>query len=211
MLTRLYAIRHGESEDNRVHRFSGWSQCGLTEKGEEDARGAGRLLRGIPFVKVYASDQKRAMETCRIALGGAAFEPVGLLREHNIGFLQGRMRADCLLEYGQVLKDALAQRDFRIFDGENFEMQFERVSRFMRRLEQENIDGDVAAFCHDGVVRCMLRYVLDQPLTPRHLEVENGSVAIFTWDGSTWRLRSWNQKAKAQTDEGGKQYVFDPV
>ena len=56
----LYAIRHGQSMDNFLRRYSGWSSAPLSEKGREDARRAGQLLRGIHFDKIYASPLARA-------------------------------------------------------------------------------------------------------------------------------------------------------
>jgi hypothetical protein len=41
----LVLLRHGESTWNRENRFTGWTDVPLSEKGIEEARDAGRLLR----------------------------------------------------------------------------------------------------------------------------------------------------------------------
>ena len=41
----LVLVRHGESEWNKLNLFTGWKDPGLTEKGVEEARTAGRLLK----------------------------------------------------------------------------------------------------------------------------------------------------------------------
>ena len=44
-------MRHGESTWNRENRFTGWTDVDLTDKGKEEARQAGRLLKeaGLSF------------------------------------------------------------------------------------------------------------------------------------------------------------------
>ncbi|KAM3567289.1 hypothetical protein VYU27_010563, partial [Nannochloropsis oceanica] len=67
---RLVLLRHGESTWNRDNRYIGWTDVPLTEKGEEEAREAGRVLKehGIVPVHVYTSYLKRAIKTAWIAL-----------------------------------------------------------------------------------------------------------------------------------------------
>ena len=53
----LVLVRHGESQWNLENRFTGWTDVDLTEKGREEAREAGKLLRegGYDFDVFYAS------------------------------------------------------------------------------------------------------------------------------------------------------------
>ena len=46
---KLILVRHGESEWNRENRFTGWTDVPLSEKGVQEAREAGRLLRERGF------------------------------------------------------------------------------------------------------------------------------------------------------------------
>ncbi len=63
-------VRHGESTWNNENKFTGWVDCPLSEKGEEEAREAGRLLReaGFTFDVAYTSTLKRAIKTLWIVL-----------------------------------------------------------------------------------------------------------------------------------------------
>ena len=58
---RLVLLRHGESTWNRDNKYIGWTDVPLTEKGEEEAREAGRVLKehGIVPDHVYTSYLKR--------------------------------------------------------------------------------------------------------------------------------------------------------
>ena len=42
---KVVLVRHGESAWNNENRFTGWTDVGLTAKGVEEARTAGRLLQ----------------------------------------------------------------------------------------------------------------------------------------------------------------------
>ena len=66
----LVLIRHGESTWNNENRFTGWYDCPLSDKGEEEATEGGRLLKeaGFTFDKAYTSTLKRAIKTLWLCL-----------------------------------------------------------------------------------------------------------------------------------------------
>ncbi len=61
----LVLLRHGESTWNREDRFTGWTDVPLSEKGIEEAREAGRLLReaGYTFDIAFTSVLNRKERT----------------------------------------------------------------------------------------------------------------------------------------------------
>ena len=61
----LVLVRHGQSEWNLKNLFTGWKDPGLTEKGHEEAKQAGRLLkaRGLKFDIAFTSVLSRAQVT----------------------------------------------------------------------------------------------------------------------------------------------------
>ncbi|MDG6080063.1 2,3-diphosphoglycerate-dependent phosphoglycerate mutase [Erythrobacter litoralis] len=69
-MTKLILIRHGQSEWNLANRFTGWWDVDVTEKGVEEAKEAGRLLKEKDVLPTLAftSVQKRAIKTMNIAL-----------------------------------------------------------------------------------------------------------------------------------------------
>src|SRR5437764_10926300 len=62
---KLVLLRHGESIWNKENRFTGWTDVDLSEKGMQEARLAGKLLRegGYDFDVAYTSVLKRAIRT----------------------------------------------------------------------------------------------------------------------------------------------------
>jgi 2,3-bisphosphoglycerate-dependent phosphoglycerate mutase len=67
---KIVFMRHGESTWNLSNRFTGWTDVDLTEKGINEAKQAGKLLKegGYTFDLAYTSVLKRAMRTLWLAL-----------------------------------------------------------------------------------------------------------------------------------------------
>lgn len=105
---KLVLIRHGESEWNKENRFTGWKDVDLSEKGKEEARAAGKLLKaeGYSFDEAYTSVLKRAIRTLWIVLDqmDLMWIPVTkswLLNERHYGALQGLNKAETAAQYGE--------------------------------------------------------------------------------------------------------------
>ena len=67
---KVVLLRHGESVWNKENLFTGWTDVDLSEKGREEAKESGRVLKeqGYVFDVAYTSLLKRAIRTLWIAL-----------------------------------------------------------------------------------------------------------------------------------------------
>eukprot|EP00928_Gymnodinium_smaydae_P080416 TRINITY_DN64112_c0_g1_i1.p1 TRINITY_DN64112_c0_g1~~TRINITY_DN64112_c0_g1_i1.p1 ORF type:complete len:360 (+),score=122.92 TRINITY_DN64112_c0_g1_i1:54-1082(+) len=104
---RLIFSRHGESEWNVANRFTGWVDVDLSEKGVEEAKGAGKLLKeeGVKIDVCFTSVLKRAIKTCDLALesAGQLHVPVNKtwrLNERMYGGLQGLDKKETVQKHG---------------------------------------------------------------------------------------------------------------
>ncbi|MBC7397262.1 MAG: 2,3-diphosphoglycerate-dependent phosphoglycerate mutase [Bdellovibrionales bacterium] len=104
---KLVIIRHGESTWNLENRFTGWVDVPLTEKGMEEARHAGRLLKAqnIEFEITYTSLLKRSIQTHYLALEQMdrlwyPVERTWRLNERHYGALQGLNKEETAKKYG---------------------------------------------------------------------------------------------------------------
>jgi len=183
---RLYVVRHGESVTNQSKTWTGWTDVPLTEKGEQDAAKAGELLKGITFDKVFASDLIRARRTAEIALPGCRYETTPLIREINVGDLAGQPVAVLTREQRKLV----AREGYTSFGGETRQELFDRVSRFMKQLEELECET-VAAFSHGGWLRAILGSVVGVDLPSEHVCCNNCTVGIFEYVDGIWRLYSW--------------------
>ena len=105
----LVLLRHGESDWNKENRFTGWTDVDLSEKGREEARTAGRLLKegGYTFDLAYTSVLKRAIRTLWLALDelDQMWLPVvgtWRLNERHYGALQGLNKAETAEKHGEA-------------------------------------------------------------------------------------------------------------
>lgn len=188
----VYIVRHGQSEANLNGTYSGWSHVPLTEQGLKDAAHAGGLMKGISFAKVYSSDLKRALQTCQTALPGVEIEEDVLLREISTGTLTGMYHKEALKLYGEPHRQCTVNRDYSRYGGESHQMHCARVAKFMKKLEENPIEGNVAVFCHDGTTKAILNYVLKSDLHPYSVRTDNGAVSIVCYENGMWYLKRWN-------------------
>ena len=108
MIPKLYLIRHGQSEWNAQDIFTGWVDVGLTIKGEEEAKSAGKALqkRNIHFDHVYTSVLQRSIKTAWIILEqmhamAAPQTALWELNERHYGALQGKNKSQMRQEVGE--------------------------------------------------------------------------------------------------------------
>lgn len=109
---KLVLIRHGESQWNKENRFTGWYDVDLSEKGLQEAKAAGQLLKdeGYTFDEAYTSVLKRAIRTLWLILDEMDLMWIPetkswLLNERHYGGLQGLDKSETAAKYGdeQVL------------------------------------------------------------------------------------------------------------
>jgi Histidine phosphatase superfamily (branch 1) len=106
-LYTLVLLRHGESEWNKLNRYTGWVDVNLTEGGKKEARAAGRLLyeNGIEIDHAFSSLLRRASFSCNMALNTAQQHWVPVtktwrLNERHYGALQGYNKDTAFRELG---------------------------------------------------------------------------------------------------------------
>lgn len=105
---KVVLLRHGESLWNKENRFTGWTDVDITEKGKEEAKKAGEVLKaeGYTFDIAYTSVLKRAIRTLWIVLDEMDLMWVPVIRhwrlnERHYGALQGLNKAETAKKYGE--------------------------------------------------------------------------------------------------------------
>jgi 2,3-bisphosphoglycerate-dependent phosphoglycerate mutase len=107
-MTKLVLIRHGESTWNKENRFTGWTDVDLSEKGRQEAKEGGQVLKkeGYTFDVAYTSVLKRAIRTLWTVLDemDLMWIPVHRtwrLNERHYGALQGLNKAETADKFGE--------------------------------------------------------------------------------------------------------------
>lgn len=106
-MSKLVLIRHGQSEWNLENKFTGWIDVDLSEKGVEEAKNAGKLIKehGLKFDQAYTSVLTRAIKTLHFALeeSDQLWVPETKswrLNERHYGGLQGLNKKATADKYG---------------------------------------------------------------------------------------------------------------
>jgi 2,3-bisphosphoglycerate-dependent phosphoglycerate mutase len=107
-MSTLILLRHGQSQWNLAHRFTGWVDVDLTEKGEAEAQGAGERLvaEGVQSDVVFTSVLTRAIRTANLALGAADQLWIPMIKdwrlnERHYGGLTGLEHETMREKYGE--------------------------------------------------------------------------------------------------------------
>jgi 2,3-bisphosphoglycerate-dependent phosphoglycerate mutase len=105
---KVVLLRHGESVWNKENRFTGWTDVDLSQKGVEEAIGAGNVMKemGYTFDIVFTSVLRRALRTTWLALEQMDLlwipeEKSWRLNERHYGALQGLNKAETAEKHGE--------------------------------------------------------------------------------------------------------------
>jgi 2,3-bisphosphoglycerate-dependent phosphoglycerate mutase len=106
-MKKVVFVRHGQSIWNEKNLFTGWTDVELTEKGIQEAKDAGLLLRseGYTFDVAYTSVLKRAIHTLWLMMENMDLMWIPVYRnwrlnERHYGALQGLNKAETAEKFG---------------------------------------------------------------------------------------------------------------
>lgn len=190
MSTKLYIVRHGESDGNKQDLYAGFSNVAITELGIRQARATAEYLKKTTELDaVYSSDLSRALTTARITadLFGLEVIPDESLRELYGGewemkSFNGVIPTEYPEDYA-VWKDCFEKS--RPTGGESVEELRDRIVASVMRIAKANDDKRVAIFTHATPVRILGCVTAGKDLSHiKDLEwVANASVTEITVDG----------------------------
>lgn len=167
---KLYLVRHGETDWNKVRKLQGQVDIPLNEFGRELAKETKKGLADIPFAVCYTSPLKRAKETAELILEGRDVPIIEDKRIMEMAF--GVYEGKCCSREGWELPD-----DFqKFFDdpaaykapegGENFADLKRRLSSFLSELyeKEEYKDSNILITTHGAALAGILHVIREEPL-----------------------------------------------
>lgn len=188
---RLYLVRHGETESNRLGLALGRDDVPLNERGRWQAERLGRALASEPLAAVYASPLVRALDTAR-----AVAEPHGLtveiderLVEMEIGEVDGLSFDEVRKRYPDLLAAwAGEQGPTRAMPGgERLLDVQERAWQAVSELVARNADESIAVVTHNFVILSVLARALGIELS-QFRRLRHAVAAVSVLDFSPKRV-----------------------
>lgn len=195
-LTRIIAIRHGETAWNVDTRIQGQLDITLNDKGHWQAAMAADALASEAIDVIVSSDLARAYETAL-----AIANPHGLtvhtdngLREREFGFFQGKTYAEIESQYPEMaLKWRKREPDFAPGGGESLLVFRERVAQCVSRLAQQHAGKNLVIVSHGGVMDMIYRQATGLDVqAPRTWQLGNASINRVLWNGEHLSLVGWS-------------------
>ncbi|HKQ71398.1 MAG TPA: histidine phosphatase family protein [Polyangiaceae bacterium] len=185
MATRLYLVRHGQTEWSRSGRHTGRTDLPLDEHGEKQAIGLKNALAGIAFTKVVSSPLIRARCTAELA-GFPDVETSPLLLEVDYGSDEGRTRDE--IRADRPGWDFFAHGGL---GGESIEAATARAKEMLASLD--DVAGNVLLFSHGHLLRLLTTAYLDARATfGRQLVLGPATISILGHEHEFPTIESWN-------------------
>lgn len=181
--TRVFLVRHGETEWNASRRIQGQTDVPLSERGWQQAAAVAAYLSRVPLAAVYSSDLLRALQTAEAiasAHGIAACAEPGL-RELHFGEWEGLDEVDLQARYPEEYRlwraDSLRQRPP---GGEGIARLMARVAQVYDRVVAAHAGRCVAIVGHGGSIKALVVHALGAPLEAyTRLRLGNASVSLI--------------------------------
>jgi len=166
---RLFLVRHGETESNRLGLALGQNDVPLNERGALQAEQLAVALGREPLVAVYASPLRRTLETARAVAGALGLEVAidERLIEMDIGELDGLTFAEVRERYPGLLEEWVSGPgpSMRMPGGERLVDVQERAWAAVTELAARHPEDAVAAVSHNFVILSLLTKVLGLELS----------------------------------------------
>jgi len=153
MKTRLFLIRHGETEWTRRKRYCGSNDIPLNATGREQARRLAKKMGRAAFDRIYCSDLSRCTGLAKTVFGKRKIILEPRLQEMNFGVFEGLNHAALLKRFPRMY--ALWLKKFGSVTppgGESFNAFQARVRAAFRRIIAENKGKTCAVVTHGGVL-----------------------------------------------------------
>jgi broad specificity phosphatase PhoE len=161
----IYLVRHGQSVAN-IQEFFGLD-TELTDEGKKQARLLANVLKDIYFDAIFSSNLIRAKQTAEIISLGRklAIQTKNLLREHHLGSLEGKNKAEVRESFKDLFEIAKTMHvndrvKYKIVP--DMETEEEAVSRYvtvLREIAKAYAGKNVLVVSHQGVMRFFLTHI----------------------------------------------------
>ena len=166
-MTKIFLIRHGETEWNRVGKLQGISDIRLSPEGLRQAQ---LLAEHTPFHAVdaiYSSDLVRAVMTARILADKFDLPIIKErgLRETSFGDWEGRFLKDLAKENPNGFEHFFTNPDkVKPPNGETFLQSQARIMNALDEIIADNEDRNIIVVTHGAAIRLIFCAVLYIPI-----------------------------------------------
>lgn len=190
-MAKLFLVRHGKSEWNKLGLWTGWTDVDLATEGLEEAIKAGELLKEEHIDTVYTSELKRTHQTFEKIKEGAekhhlTHTPHKALNERHYGIHTGKNKWQVKEEVGdEQFQNIRRGWDTQIPEGETLKDVHARVVPYYEsNIKKDLIENkNVLVVAHGNTLRALVKHLenLDE-IKVCEVEFETGEVHCYHLD-----------------------------
>ena len=162
-VTRLFLVRHGQSDGNAEGRFGGHSPTPLSALGKEQAEATARALVREKIHHIYSSDLLRAVQTAEplAAITDLPIITTPAFRERKVGVLEGLTFDESKASHPKDYY-ALVNRNIYhvITQGESYRQLLKRATRELHEVLHVHQGENIVIFSHTGAICFLTLYLL---------------------------------------------------
>ena len=194
-MTRVYLVRHGETEWNVTGRWQGFSNVPLNDVGRIQAQLVAQRFQQIdePFAAIYSSDLLRAWDTATAIGTLLNLQPVAEpgLREVDIGWWGGLTRNEIEARDTGLLARVDQGEDLPRGGAETMTDLYNRASAALERVRAKHAGSTVILVTHGGTVRALLEHARKNSVVTwpwKFDSIGNTSISIIERTDAQWRI-----------------------
>ncbi|MDA9746302.1 histidine phosphatase family protein [Prochlorococcus sp. AH-736-K20] len=159
--SRIFLIRHGETNWNKEGRFQGQIDIPLNENGKDQANKTFEFLRNISFNKAFSSSMHRPYETAQIILQdnkNLKIKKIDSLKEISHGLWEGKLEEEIREKWPVLLKNWHDKPEEVIMpEGESIKDVSERSVEAFNKICLSQKDNDLSLLvAHDAVNKTLI-------------------------------------------------------
>ncbi len=163
--SRIFLIRHGETNWNKEGRFQGQIDIPLNNNGKDQARKTCEYLKDINFNKAFSSSMNRPYETAQIILQNKKelkIIKIESLAEISHGLWEGKLEVEINKEWPNLLKNWHDKPAEVIMpEGESIKEVSERSVKAFEKICLSQKDNDLTLLvAHDAVNKTLICNIL---------------------------------------------------
>lgn len=151
-MNTFYIVRHGETENNRAKRLSGWIDTPLTDTGLKPSQQVIAKLANLHIDEIYSSDIGRAFVTAYAISRGLNFTKeihrLSGLREVNYGDAANMRSVEAYKLYPKLDRDTF----YTPPNGESLNLMQKRVFQTINQLNDKHTNISILLVTHSGVI-----------------------------------------------------------
>jgi alpha-ribazole phosphatase len=196
--TKLYLIRHGETEQNKTGILMGSTDTPLNDQGRLQAATLGERINALEVDSIFSSPLSRAVETAGLVFGKeAAIITDSSLQEFHFGEWEGMHFSEIAAQYPEIWQLWLKDWELTQIPGaEAFAAFKHRVINFVSEVVTYNPGKRVALVSHGGCIRSLLAHFFCDSVSTGYwkFKVDNATLTEIEFMGTLPILIRFNYR-----------------